>query len=148
TMLEVEHLKVTVGAKPILGDISFAVSPGEIVGLVGESGSGKSMTLLSIMRLLPPAAHASGAIRLNGTDLMTLPERAMQQKRGAKIGMVFQEPMTALNPVQTIGHQLAESFMLHKGLSRREAMAEAAERLKRVGLAPDRVPLERYPHQL
>jgi len=147
-VLEVSKLSLAIGDKPILRSVSFAVAPGEIVGLVGESGSGKSMTLHAIMRLLPPPAQTSGSIVFEAADLVASPEREMRHLRGRRIGMVFQEPMTALNPVHTIGRQVAESFRLHLGLSPAAAMAEAGERLRRVGLPPDRVPLDRYPHQL
>ncbi len=148
SLLGVENLSMTIGGAPILRDVSFRLAPGEIVGLVGESGSGKSMTLHSIMRLQPAHAKLSGAIRFEGRDLLAASEREMQALRGRRIGMVFQEPMTALNPVQTIGRQVAETFRLHLGLPAREAAAEAAERLRRVGLPPEQIPLDRYPHQL
>jgi peptide/nickel transport system ATP-binding protein len=148
TLLDVSNLTLAINGAPVLNDISFTVAPGEILGLVGESGSGKSMTLLSIMRLLPRGAAASGAIRFDGADLVAASERQMQAIRGHDIGMVFQEPMTALNPVQTIGAQVAESFILHQRLSPRDAMAAASERLRLAGLPPERVPLDRYPHQL
>ena len=148
TLLAVDRLSLAIGGKPILRSVSLAVAPGEILGLVGESGSGKSMTLNAVMRLTPPGAASEGAIRFEGADLLAGPERAMEAVRGRKIGMVFQEPMTALNPVQTIGRQVAECFRLHLGLGAREALAEAAERLRRAGLPPETVPLDRYPHQL
>jgi peptide/nickel transport system ATP-binding protein len=100
------------------------------------------------MRLPPPGAHITGALDFLGENLLAKSERDMQRVRGRQIGMVFQEPMTALNPVHTIGRQVAESFRIHLGLTPKEALAEAAERLRRVGLPPDRIPLDRYPHQL
>ncbi len=148
SVLDVQKLSLQIGATPILNNVAFAVAPGEIVGLVGESGSGKSMTLHTIMRLQPPHARVTGSIALDGQDLLTKSERDMQRVRGRQIGMVFQEPMTALNPVHTIGRQVAESFSLHLGLPPRAARAEAADRLRRVGLPPEQVPLDRYPHQL
>ncbi|MBL9012034.1 MAG: ABC transporter ATP-binding protein [Alphaproteobacteria bacterium] len=148
TLLAIDRLSLAIGGKLILRSVSLTVAPGEILGLVGESGSGKSMTLNAIMRLGPPGTRTEGAIRFEGADLLAGPERAMESVRGRKIGMVFQEPMTALNPVQTIGRQVAECFRLHLGFGAREALAEAAERLRRAGLPPEIVPLDRYPHQL
>ncbi|MCE9524185.1 MAG: dipeptide ABC transporter ATP-binding protein [Alphaproteobacteria bacterium] len=148
SLLNVQALSLTIGATQVLKSVSFDVAPGEILGIVGESGSGKSMTLLSTMRLTPRGAHASGAIRLDGEDLLAKSEGEMCTIRGQRIGMIFQEPMTALNPVQTIGHQVAEMFTLHRGLSAREAVQTAAQHLAQIGLTPDRVPIDRYPHQL
>jgi peptide/nickel transport system ATP-binding protein len=147
-LLSIQDLSVTIGATPILNRISLELAPGEILGVVGESGSGKSMTLLSAMRLLPRGAKANGRIVLAGQDLMALSERDMCAVRGARIGMIFQEPMTALNPVQTIGHQVAEIYALHKRLPPREALREAGAHLARMGLDAARVPHDRYPHQL
>lgn len=147
-LLDIQRLSVTIGDTPILKSISLNVAPAEILGIVGESGSGKSMTLLSAMRLLPSAARAAGTIRLDGDDLSATSEREMCAIRGRRIGMIFQEPMTALNPVHTIGHQVAEMYVLHKGTSPREALRAAADHLAKVGLTPDRAPIDRYPHQL
>ncbi len=147
-LLAVHELSVSIGGTAILKSVSLSIAPGEILGIVGESGSGKSMTLLSVMRLLPRAARAMGAIRLDGDDLSEKSERDMCAIRGRRIGMVFQEPMTALNPVHTIGRQVAEMYVLHKGASTREALRAAADHLAKVGLTPDRVPIDRYPHQL
>jgi len=147
-LLQVGGLNLVLGGRRLLEDVAFDLAPGEILGLVGDSGSGKSLTALSILGLPPPGAEVSGSVRLAGEDLLTLPERAMQRVRGAGIGLVFQEPMTALNPVMTIGDQVAEVFRLHRGLSRRAALTEAATALTRAGLTPAQVPLGRYPHQL
>ncbi|MBL9096829.1 MAG: ABC transporter ATP-binding protein [Alphaproteobacteria bacterium] len=144
-LLDIDALSVAIGDTPVLHNVSLKVAPGEILGLVGESGSGKSMTLLSAIRLLPRGAKTSGAIRLDGADLTPMSEREMCKIRGAKIGMVFQEPMTALNPVQTIGRQVAEMYTIHRGLPGREADRAAADHVAKIGL---RVPLDRYPHQL
>ncbi|SHI39239.1 ABC transporter ATP-binding protein [Wenxinia saemankumensis] len=147
--LAVEGLCVEGPAGPILQDVSFAVGPGEIVALTGESGSGKSMTALSLMRLLPEGLQQkAGRVTLGGTDLGALTERQMCRVRGARIGMVFQEPMTALNPVQTIGAQVTETLRLHAGVRRDEAEAKARDMLARVGLPEERFPLTRYPHEL
>jgi peptide/nickel transport system ATP-binding protein len=147
-LLDVRDLSVRIGDTSILKSVSLTVAPGEILGVVGESGSGKSITLLSAMRLLPHGATASGRIFLDNDDLTAKSERDMCAVRGARMAMVFQEPMTALNPVQTIRHQVAEMFTLHRGLSAREAMSAASAHLTKVGLPPDRVPHDRYPHEL
>ncbi|HCD56223.1 MAG TPA: peptide ABC transporter ATP-binding protein [Halieaceae bacterium] len=131
--------------------VSFEVEAGATLGIVGESGCGKSVTALSMMRLLPqPMGRiAGGSITFQGTDLTRLDIPAMEKVRGRRIGMVFQEPMTALNPVQTIGHQVAETIRIHdKTVSRHAAARQAAEALERVGLPNDRFPLSRYPHEL
>ena len=118
SLLEIQKLSLSIGGTEILKDLDLAIEPGEVLGLVGESGSGKSMTALTIMRLLPEAARARGSVSFNGIDLLTASEDAMCQLRGDDIGMVFQEPMTALNPVKTIGEQVAEGIRLHTGVGR------------------------------
>ena len=118
------------------------------MGLVGESGSGKSMTALTIMRLLPDAARAAGSVRFDGIDILAATEDQMCALRGDDIGMVFQEPMTALNPVKTIGEQVAEGIRWHTGANRREAEERARKMLDRVGLPEAKFPLSRYPHEL
>ena len=145
-LLDIQGLNVSIGPTQILKSVSLSVAPGEILGIVGESGSGKSMTLLSAMRLLPNNARTTGRILLDGEDLTAKSERDMCAVRGKRIGMVFQEPMTALNPVQTIGAQVAEMFTLHRTARANEAMSAAEEHLAKVGLT--RVPYDRYPHQL
>lgn len=147
-LLEIDNLKLAIGGNEILKGVSLSLEAGEILGLVGESGSGKSMTSLSILRLLPPEARITGAIRLAGEDILTRSEAQMQALRGADIGVVFQEPMTALNPLMTIGDQVAEAVRLHRGGSRAQALAAAAGALERAGLPNDRFPLSRYPHEL
>ncbi|MBB3237479.1 ABC transporter ATP-binding protein [Phyllobacterium endophyticum] len=128
--------------------ISFDLARGEILALVGESGSGKSMTSLSIMKLLPAVAQMSGRIQIEGQDISAFGRRQMQDVRGAKIGMIFQEPMTSLNPVLTIARQMTEGLVRHNGVSRREALATSYTWLEDVGIPePDRV-LAQYPHQL
>ena len=131
-------------------DVSFDVQPGETLGLVGESGCGKSVTALSILRLLPqPMGRiASGEIRFAGENLAQLPLERMRAIRGARIGMVFQEPMTALNPVHTIGRQLAEALLLHENSRPREALQRSMAMLDRVGIPAPDIRLGEYPHQL
>jgi peptide/nickel transport system ATP-binding protein len=130
--------------------VSFAVPAGGVVGLVGESGSGKTVTALSILRLLrdPPARVVGGQVRFGETDLLGLSEREMEGIRGNRISMIFQEPMTALNPVMTIGDQVAEPLLVHRALSRRAARAEAITLLRKVGIADPEERAHAYPHQL
>ncbi|MDP5070141.1 MAG: ABC transporter ATP-binding protein [Congregibacter sp.] len=130
--------------------VSFTVDAGKTVGIVGESGCGKSVTALSIMRLLPqPMGQVvGGAIRLQGQDLASLSFEEMERIRGNKIGMVFQEPMTALNPVHTIGRQLTEGLRIHKALSGQNAIAEAIKILEKVGIPSPDIRMGEYPHQL
>jgi peptide/nickel transport system ATP-binding protein len=131
-----------------VSDLSFDLHPGETLAIVGESGSGKSVTALSAMRLLPLAnARARGAIALDGQDLLALPEPEMRGFRGNRISMIFQEPMTSLNPVLTIGFQIAETLRYHRGLDRRAAEAEALRQLERVRIPAARSRLHDYPHQ-
>ena len=148
SLLEITDLTLRIGAFEILDRVSFSVAPGEIVAVTGESGSGKSMTALSVMRLLPERAEATGHVMLEGRDLLALSEAQMCGVRGREIGMVFQEPMTALNPVKTIGDQVMETILIHKAMGRDAARARAREVLARVGLPEDRFPLSRYPHEL
>ncbi len=148
TLLSVENLTLAINRAPILGGISLDIHEGEVFGVIGESGSGKSLTAYSVLRLLPEGAETGGAIRLNGADLLAKTEAEMLRIRGAEIGMVFQEPMTALNPVQTIGDQVAETALIHGAASRREAKALARSMLDRVGLPAPRFSLDRYPHEL
>ncbi|WP_188911556.1 ABC transporter ATP-binding protein [Salinarimonas ramus] len=151
-LLEIENLRVEIpaltGAAPILEGVDIGLDRGEKLGIVGESGCGKSMTALAIMGLLPGAARATGAIRLDGRDLLATSEREMQGIRGRRIAMVFQEPMTALNPVKTIGAQIAESLILHLRLPKAQAAERARALLDRVGLPGPRFSLDLYPHQL
>jgi peptide/nickel transport system ATP-binding protein len=130
--------------------VSFTVPAGATVGIVGESGSGKSVTALSILRLVrdPPGRILGGQVRFRGRDLIKLHEREMQKVRGAELSMIFQEPMTSLNPVMTTGKQVAEPLMLHRGRSKKEALAEAAELFRLVGIADPKARLDDYPHQM
>ncbi|MBO6716462.1 MAG: ABC transporter ATP-binding protein [Rhizobiaceae bacterium] len=148
SLLEIENLALDIGGTPILRDIDLTIKAGEVMGLVGESGSGKSMTALTVMKLLPNAAKARGRVTFDGIDILAAPEQAMNQLRGDDIGMVFQEPMTALNPVKTIGEQVAEGIRWHTGASRADAEARARAILDRVGLPESKFPLTRYPHEL
>ncbi|MCI5076274.1 dipeptide ABC transporter ATP-binding protein [Oricola sp.] len=147
-VLDIEGLSLAIGRHRILKGVDLTVHAGEIVGLVGESGSGKSMTAHAVMRLLPHAASVTGSIRFAGNDLLAADETRMCDLRGDEIGMVFQEPMTALNPVKTIGEQVAEGIRLHRRVGRAEAEDRTRAMLDRVGLPESRFPLSRYPHEL
>ncbi len=145
-MLNIDQLSLDIGDAPILRDVGFSISPGEVFGLVGESGSGKSMTALAAMGLLPRGAQARGQIAFDGEDLLRAGERAMCGLRGREMGMIFQEPMTALNPMHRIGDQVAETLVVHGAATRFEARGVAKERLARVELG--QIGLDRYPHEL
>ncbi|SFJ80873.1 ABC transporter ATP-binding protein [Jannaschia pohangensis] len=144
-MIGIDRLSVSFGETAILRDVSLTLEPGRITGLVGESGSGKSITALAMIGLLPTGATAQGSINLDGRNLLTLPEAQWLDIRGNDIAMIFQEPMTALNPVQTIGAQVSETLRLN-GTPRAEALRIARDRMDRVGLSA--IPLDRYPHEL
>ncbi|MGY3238228.1 peptide/nickel transport system ATP-binding protein [Bradyrhizobium sp. USDA 4448] len=133
-----------------LDGISFHVERGETLGIVGESGCGKSVTALSILRLLPKRGTkiVSGEIRFSGRDLLTLSEREMRQIRGDRIAMIFQDPMTSLNPVYTVGRQIAEAVQIHTGASRADAMAKAQEMLRLVRIADPERRINNYPHEM
>jgi peptide/nickel transport system ATP-binding protein len=146
--LAISDLVVAINGVAVVRGLSLAVARGETLGIVGESGSGKSMTALAVMGLLPAAARASGSITLAGEELIGAPERRLCALRGDRMAMVFQEPMTALNPVHKVGDQVAESVMLHRGLGRRAARARAAELLARVGIDRPQARLDSYPHEL
>jgi len=144
------HFHTEDGVARAVDGVSLTVRPGETLGVVGESGCGKSVTALSVVRLLPepPAVYAGGEVRWRGRDLLRLPPGELRRVRGNEIAFVFQEPMTSLNPVFTVGHQVAEAARVHRGLSRKEARREAVEALRRVGIpSPDRR-VDEYPHQL
>jgi peptide/nickel transport system ATP-binding protein len=148
SLLDIRGLDVSIHGTRVLGGVSLGVGAGEVLGVIGESGSGKSMTALAAMGLLPRGAEAAGRITLGGRDILGLSEREICAMRGRDMGMVFQEPMTALNPMQTIGAQVAETILVHAGVSRRTARDRAREVLERVGLPEARFPLGRYPHEL
>jgi peptide/nickel transport system ATP-binding protein len=138
------------GTVRAVDQVSFEIRAGETLGVVGESGSGKSVTALSIMRLVasPPGRIASGAVRYRGRDLLDLPERDMREIRGHKISMIFQEPMTSLNPVFTAGDQVAEAVRLHQRKTRAQALDVAVEMFRLVGIPSPVERLKSYPHQL
>jgi peptide/nickel transport system ATP-binding protein len=136
------------GKMRVVRDLSFALDSGGSMGVVGESGSGKTLTALAVMGLLPEGATVSGKIVFEDRDLTKLSEAQLQELRGNRIAMIFQEPMTALNPLQSIGRQIAEPLLLHRGLSRAEAAREAVRLLGRVGLADPERRARAYPHQL
>ncbi len=148
SVLRLDDLSVTIRETPILEHVCLEIGAGEIYGLVGESGSGKSMTALAIMGLLPGGSQASGTVSLGGDVLTGLTEDDLRARRGRDMAMVFQEPMTALNPLHTIGDQVAETIRIHRNVSRQDAHALAVEALARVDLAPDQYPPSRYPHEL
>jgi peptide/nickel transport system ATP-binding protein len=152
-LLEVENLQTQFrtpeGVNRAVDGVSFAVERGETMAIVGESGCGKSVTASSILRLVPqPPGRIAGQIRFEGADLLKLPERAMRDIRGNHISMVFQEPMTSLNPVLTVGHQIAETLRLHQRLGRHADAERAVEMLNLVGIAEPRRRAGEYPHQL
>jgi peptide/nickel transport system ATP-binding protein/oligopeptide transport system ATP-binding protein len=154
TLLSVANLTTTFqtgsGEAAAIEDISFDLQEGEILGIVGESGSGKSVTALTIMGLLPtpPARVAGGSVSFLGQDLLRLSDAAMRRVRGPGIAMVFQEPMTSLNPVFTIGAQVMETIRAHEGLSHRARFARAVELLEKVGIPSPAARMTDYPHQL
>ncbi len=149
-LLDVQHLSVTFGGpSPAVDDVSFQVMAGETLGLVGESGSGKSVTAFSILRLLqPPGRVTGGRVMFQGRDLLTLPEREMREVRGAGISLIFQEPMTALNPVMRVGDQIAEALLVHGKATGSEARARAVELLEAVKIIDPAHRVRDYPHQL
>ena len=151
-LLQVSGLRVGLdtarGPAEALRGIGFELEAGATLGLIGESGCGKSLTALALMGLLPPGARVHGSIRLNGRELVGLGDAAMGALRGDRIGMVFQEPMTALNPLHTVGDQIAEPLRLHRGMGRTAARAEALRLMERVRLPQAAQRLDAYPHQL
>lgn len=151
-LLEMDNMSVElpIGLKvaDIVSDITLTLNRGERLGVVGESGSGKSITALAAMGLLPDRMRVRGTLRFDGQDLATMPEAELCRMRGRRMAMIFQEPMTALNPVKTIGAQIAEGRRLHLGESRADAEREARRLLDRVGLPAPRFNLDLYPHQL
>ena len=154
SLLEVKDLKTYFytdsGVAKAVDGVTFSLDKGKTLGIVGESGCGKSVTSLSIMRLVDPATgrNEGGSIVFDGQDLLTLPEKEMRKLRGNRISMIFQEPMTSLNPVFTIGDQISESLKLHKGLDKKAARDRAIELLELVGIPEAGKRVDEYPHQL
>jgi peptide/nickel transport system ATP-binding protein len=147
-LLEVDHLSIYFRDQAVVNDLTFSVRQGEVLGLVGESGSGKSLTSLSILRLLDAAARVEGSIRFEGTDLLTLKPEQMRHYRGRKIAMIFQEPMTALNPVMPVGRQIAEAIETHQPkLGRKQVRDAVVEAMAAVAIAEPEQRLRDYPHQ-
>ena len=153
-LLAVENLRVVFegdrgSVTEAVSGVSFSLAPGRTLGIVGESGCGKSVTALSIMRLLPKAGtRVSGSVTFEGRELFGLPERQMQDLRGNRLAMIFQEPMTSLNPSFTVGDQIGEALMRHRGLSANEARATAIDMLERVRMPSPRLRVDEYPHKL
>ncbi len=150
-LLEVSGLSVELathsGPATAVREVGFTLQRGDTLGLIGESGSGKSLTALALMGLLPEGARVHGSVRFDGQELLGLPDAALCRLRGHRMAMVFQEPMTALNPLHPIGRQVAEPLRLHRGLSARAARQEAVRLLDRVGIAQAALRLDAYPHQ-
>ncbi len=153
-VLEVDNLQTHFftesGVVRAVDGVSYSVKAGETLGVVGESGCGKSVTALSILRLVanPPGRIIGGEVRFEGRNLLDLPEREMEDIRGNHVSMIFQEPMTSLNPLYTIGRQISEAIALHQGLSKRDAMDKAVEMLRRVAIPEPQRRIHAYPHQL
>ena len=148
-VLSVERLTTVFGGTPVVDGVSFEIGEGETLGLVGESGSGKSMTALSIMRLVQaPGRIAGGRVRYKNRDLLTLGEEDMRAVRGAEISLIFQEPSTALNPVFSVGDQIAEALIVHGRASKREARIQAIDLLRSVRIPDPESRIASYPHQL
>jgi len=151
-ILEVKNLKTKfktdMGTVAVVDGVDFSIKLGETLGVVGESGCGKSVTSLSVMRLLPSNASNEGSITFQGRELISLPEKQMQQVRGNDIAMIFQEPMTSLNPLHTVGKQIEEAVILHMNISKREAKERAVKMLKAVGMPRAEEIYGEHPHQL
>ena len=150
-LLQAEHLRVSLrthrGSATAVRDVSFALERGDTLGLIGESGCGKSMTALALMGLQPDNATVQGSLRLDGQELLGLPDRDWRRLRGNRIAMIFQEPMTALNPVHRVGAQIAEPLRLHRGLSAQAARQRAIELMARVGIPEPARRIDSFPHQ-
>ena len=152
SLLEVRNLDIsfrsTKNSIKVVSGVSFTIEEGEVFGLVGESGCGKTLTALSIMGILPQNAFAEGEIIFKGRNLLSLDKESMRKLRGKELSMIFQEPMTSLNPVLTVGYQVAEVLTTHKGLSRKEAMSETIELFKAVRIPSPETRVKDYPHQM
>jgi oligopeptide/dipeptide ABC transporter ATP-binding protein len=138
------------GVSTVVDRVSFSVGQGEVVGLVGESGSGKSVTAMSIVSLLPspPSQLLGGTVALNGVQISGLSNKELQKVRGAQVGFIFQEPMTSLNPVYTIGFQLIEAIRIHEKIKKSQARERSIDMLKRVGVSEPEIRMKQYPHEL
>ena len=147
-LLDIQPLNIAFGSIAAVRDLNLTIHPGEALGLVGESGSGKSVTSLAIMRLLPVQAIVSGSIRFLDEELLTAPDEKMRSLRGRTMSMIFQEPMTALNPLMRIGDQVAEAVLAHENISRKEARDRAIAALDEVAIPNPSVRSRDYPHQL
>ncbi|MDX1931184.1 MAG: ABC transporter ATP-binding protein [Capsulimonadales bacterium] len=148
-LLEITDLTIAFGDNPVVEGVSLSVGKGEIVGIVGESGSGKSMTALSVLRLVPePGRITRGSIRLEGRNLLSLTEKEMRTIRGGRVAMIFQDPMTSLNPVFTVGEQIAEAVRVHRGADRRTAWTEAVAAMRQVHIADAERRARQYPGEL
>jgi ABC-type dipeptide/oligopeptide/nickel transport system ATPase component len=151
-LLAVRDLRVTFptarGDLKAVDGISYSLAPRRTLGIVGESGSGKTISALALLRLVPTQARVAGEILFEGQDIATLSDAAMERLRGNRIAMVFQEPMTALNPVMTIGEQIAEVWVIHRGLGRAEAQDAAVSMIEKVGIPDPKRRADSYPHQL
>jgi peptide/nickel transport system ATP-binding protein len=151
SFLEIENLRIwfesNSGSNEVVRGVSLRVEPGEVLGIVGESGSGKSVTSLAILGLLGPAARIEGSIRWQGRELLSLPNRALQSIRGREIAMIFQEPMTALNPVMSVGRQITEAIQAHASKSAKEAKRQAIAALESVAIPDAARRFSDYPHQ-
>jgi oligopeptide/dipeptide ABC transporter ATP-binding protein len=148
-LLRIDALHVAFGEREVVRGVDLRIAPGEVVGLVGESGSGKSMSALALMRLLPLGGRiSSGAVQFKGQDLLAMPNKAFNALRGSQIGMIFQDPLSALNPAITIGRQMTDMIRAHQPLSLRAAQARAEELLGLVGIPFPRQRLLAYPHEL
>jgi oligopeptide/dipeptide ABC transporter ATP-binding protein len=149
--LQVERLEVDFPTKDgvihAVRGVDLSLAPGEVLGIVGESGSGKSVTALATMGLLPKSAQVRGSIRFGSTELLTMKEKDLTKVRGTGIAMIFQDPMTALNPVYTIGWQITEAILAHQDVSKEEALAQAIELLAKVGIPNPAERIENYPHE-
>ncbi len=151
-LLDVKNLSISFKsdyvALRVVSDISFDIGKAEVFGLVGESGSGKTMTALSILRILPVNAFAEGNILFKGRDLLTFDEAEMRRTRGKDLSIIFQEPMTSLNPVLTVGYQIAEALRAHFDISKSDAMSKTVELLRSVRIPSPEIRIRDYPHQL
>jgi len=146
--LEVENLTISFGNKVVVNNVSFNLAAGERLGVIGESGSGKTMIALAVIGLLPDTATATGSIRLDGEELLTLNDQQMSARRGNQLAMVFQEPLTALNPLMRVGKQITQPLLNHDKVSRKACVARAVELCTAVGLPDPEHIVRAYPHQL